>query len=101
MYRWMREYPEFKEKIELARKQAADYHHDTVLQTAKDAMTEEDVRTVPQYKLLVDSHIWAAERCNPDKYGNRQKIVGDEDNPIVFMIDTGIRKEKDERKKKV
>lgn len=41
----------------------------------------------------MDTYKWAAEVNNPEQFGKRTKVVGDASNPVVFVIDTGIRRD--------
>lgn len=79
--RWKREHPEFKLELEQAQKDRTEAQHDEVLQIAK-----EKGRPTTQIEALK----WSAEKNNPEKFGNKTKVVGDANAPVVFQINTGI-----------
>jgi len=85
IYRWGMLHPDFKEKIELARKDRAEYFHDKVIETIEEVSCKEDV---PAAKLKVDGYRWAAEKGDKDRYGNSSKI--DINTGGIQYINTGI-----------
>lgn len=94
--RWCKAHPDFKDDLERARQLAGDYHYDKVIEKADEAMEEDDPRKMANYRIHLDGHKWAAEKSDPSRYGNQTKIVGDKDQPLTFIIDTGIHKEKED-----
>ena len=79
--RWKREHPQFKLDLDQAKKDRTEAQHDEVLQIAA-----EKGRPSTQIEALK----WSAEKNNPEKFGNKTKVVGDKDAPVVFQINTGI-----------
>lgn len=82
--KWERESPEFKESLALARKDGAEYSHGKILELA---------RTRGDAKTEIEALKWSAEKNDPERFGNKTKLVGDTSAPITFVIDTGIRRE--------
>ena len=91
IFRWRRQYPDFREKLDHARKDAADNFIDKI-QTIADAK-EIPKEEVPGARLKVDSYKWLAEKANPQKYSPKSVIAADEDNPLQIVIDTGIKRD--------
>lgn len=90
LYQWRAKHPDFKHKLDEAKKDRADYYHDKVLEIAeKDQIAKEDV---PGQKLRTDLYRWAAEKANPE-YSN--KGVQGPSGPMKIIIDTGIRRVED------
>jgi hypothetical protein len=79
--RWKRDHPEFKLELEQAQKDRTESQHDEILQIAA-----EKGRPSTQIEALK----WSAEKNNPEKFGNKTKIQGDPNAPVVFQINTGI-----------
>jgi hypothetical protein len=84
--RWKREFPEFGEALEAARKDRAEAFHDKAIQKAQESKRP---------YLEVDTLRWAAEKGDAQRFGNQTKIVGDKNAPLAFVLDTGIRREGD------
>lgn len=82
--RWQRENAEFKSALDQARKDRSEAQHDEILQKAREAPLKTQIEVLQ----------WSAEKNNPEKFGNKTKVVGDKDAPVVFQIDTGIRRER-------
>lgn len=82
--RWKRTHEEFAEQLKEARRDRAEAFHDEVLETA---------RTQARTKDKIAALQWAAEKGNPEIYGNKTKIVGDKDAPIQFVLATGINRD--------
>lgn len=87
---WRKRYPDFDEAVILARKEAAEAFHDKVIDLANTTENKEDV-FVNDFKAK--SFKWAAEKADPSRYGNQTKIVGDANQPLQFIIDTGVRRD--------
>lgn len=90
-YKWMRDYPEFRTKMELARKARAEFYADQAIETARSA----DDDTVQADRLRVDTYKWAAEVNDRETYGKQTKVTGNT-GPTVIFIDTGIKDSVDE-----
>lgn len=85
--RWRRQHTHFDEMLEQARADRAEFFHDSVIKSAEEVKTKDDA--VIQ-KAKMDAYKWAAEKGNPDKFGNRTKISGDKGAPLQLIIDTGV-----------
>lgn len=89
MYFWRRSHPDFKEALKEARLIAAEAFANKAVQAAEDAANV-GKDGIPACKLQVDTYKWMAEKMDPEVYGNRTKVVGDVDQPVAIMINTGI-----------
>ena len=88
---WRREHPDFAKQLLDTRKDKAELLSDEMLDVARS--TEGDGM---QKKLHVDVLKWQTERADAEKYGTKTKISGDKDAPLVFTVETGIRRSIDE-----
>lgn len=89
--KWQMAHPETKAQFKEARAMRAQVFHDLTIETAEHSEPE----TAASDKLLVDTYKWAAEVGDRETYGKQQKITGDPNAPIGFIIDTGIRRPSD------
>lgn len=89
--RWRREHQDFAKALAEARKDRAELLGDKALEIA-DATTQ---RTVSQDRLKIDTLQWEAERAAPEKYASKAKADAPT-VPTIIVIDTGIRRPKDE-----
>jgi len=92
VYRWMKEHNDFRESYLFAKKARAEYYADKVISEAENAQgkTKDEA---PLIKMLLDAYKWGAQVGNPGEYAPQKKISGDIDNPVRFIIETGIRRE--------
>ena len=84
-FRWLADYPKFKELYEIAKLERGTYYHDKAISTAESAELKEEV---PAKKLQVDTYKWAAEIANPKEFGSQKGV-----NlmiPVQIILDTGI-----------
>ncbi|HAR41984.1 MAG TPA: hypothetical protein DCS07_05030 [Bdellovibrionales bacterium] len=86
IFRWLREHPEFRAHMRIARECRADFFEGKVIEVA-DTVDEDNVQAS---RVKVAAYQWVAQISNPDVYGNKTKVVGDPDRPITYIIDTGI-----------
>lgn len=95
--RWRSMHPGFDEQVQMAQRMAAEHWHDEV---AESVPKEEDIgkEAVPAAKLAFDKRKWLAEKNDPDRYGPRTKVSGDDSQPITVVVDTGI--DRSQRKKR-
>lgn len=84
--RWRRENETFAEQLKQARIDRAESFHDEAIEVARKSRDS---------KVQIETAKWAAEKNDPDKFGNKTKLVGDASQPITFIIDTGIRRKGD------
>ena len=89
LYSWIRLYPDFKEAIDLAKKERAEIYRDKIAESSEDTIEKEDVAAE---KLRFDQLKWLAEKADPQQYGNQTKITGDLNAPLTLIVDTGIRR---------
>ena len=86
IYKWVRQVPEFRNQMKLARSDRAEFFHDKVIESAEKA----DPENVQAERLRVDAYKWAASVGDPDQYGTRVKHAGDVDAPLGFIVVTGV-----------
>lgn len=68
-WKWLDEYPEFKEKYARARQMQADVHADRVLEIAEEVL--KNPRQAPAYRVASDILWKQAEIRDPAKYGQK------------------------------
>lgn len=85
--RWRRIHSDFDEAVVMAMKDRGHYLRDKVVD-----ITDEDLgkNEVPGARLRADIYKWAAEKDNPDTFGSKTKVVGDENAPLRLIIETGV-----------
>lgn len=94
---WQRSERMFQEELIIARKQRSEVYHDKVLEIADNAAnlrytSKEDISNA---NLAAKQYQWAAERGNPERYGNKVTHEGSEEKPITMrVINTGINRHK-------
>lgn len=89
---WLRSNASFKEEMKLARADRAEYYHDKVLDIADGTERGEQVQV---NKFKADQYKWAAEKGNPDRYGNKTTIDGTIENKVsMIVLNTGIVRKK-------
>lgn len=71
-WRWLDEYPEFREMYERARMLQADLMADTIMEMAENVLRAP--KFAPAYKVAADILKWQAEIRNPGKYGSRVQV---------------------------
>jgi len=94
IFTWAKKHPEFKAALEEAEKFSARFYRDKAIQTAD---TVQDERDVARARLVVDVSKWAAKVADADKFGDKVKHSGDPDQPIGFIIGTGIQRDEEEK----
>lgn len=87
--KWLGQYKEFAEQYARAREAQADTLADEILDIADDGSNDfmgEDEKyngdAVQRSKLRVDARKWLAAKLQPKKYGERQLLGSDPDNPL-------------------
>ena len=70
-FRWLDQYPEFREKYERARQLQADVHADDMLELGQVAVlaSENNPKAAPGLKVAADILKWQAEVRNKVRYG--------------------------------
>lgn len=90
-YAWLSVYPEFKMRYNDARVQRSDYHFHKAVDVAETALTATKDE-IPGIKVVVDTHKWAAEKSDPERYGTRKTEI-EINQPSVIVLNTGIDRE--------
>ena len=86
--RWITEIPDFKARMQAARKGRAEHFHDRVIEEA-DKITEKNAKSK---RVQIDALKWAAKVGSPEDYGEKTTIEGNPDKPVTFVISTGIQR---------
>lgn len=89
IWKWKREHPEFAAALKEARIARAEYFHDKAIDAAEMADKDE----VQVARLQVEAYKWGAEVGDRESFGKSTKLTGDANNPVTFLVDTGIRRE--------
>ncbi len=91
IYYWKRHHPDFDVAIKEARQYAAEAFANKAINIANnlDGASKDEVQVA---KLQIDTYKWVAEKMNPDLYGNKTKIAGDNEQPLTIIVDTGIKR---------
>lgn len=84
---WEALYPEFKIRVQAARRQRAEAFADMALETALAVTNKDDV---PAAKLAVDTLKWRAEKADPDNYGSKKESDGPKGTSISITLHTGV-----------
>lgn len=71
-WRWLDEYPEFREMYERARVLQADLMCDTIMVMAQNVL--KTPKFAPAYKVAADILKWQAEIRNPARYGTKVTV---------------------------
>jgi hypothetical protein len=87
--KWVREHPEFKAQMKLARAARAEYYADQVIEVAKKVKEG----TAKSSRVKMDAYTWAAEMNDRQTYGKQTKVVGDPDQPLSILVETGIHRD--------
>jgi hypothetical protein len=89
---WQRSNPQFSEEIKLARQERAEYYHDRVVQLADEVVDKDEV---PVARFKADTYKWAAEKGNPERYGQKTQVSGSIENKVsMIVLNTGIKRAK-------
>lgn len=99
VYLWLMLYPEFSDKYARAREEQADTLADEIVAIADEPPAEvvddkgvarTDSGWVTWQKNRVDARKWVAAKLKPKKYGDRQIVAGDADNPVEIKADLAV-----------
>jgi hypothetical protein len=69
VWRWLDEYPEFRDMYERARTLQADVHADQMLKLSREVMTKPTAAAA--YRVAIDVLKWQAEVRNRNKYSTK------------------------------
>lgn len=92
VYLWLLRHPEFSESYARAREEQADTLADEIVAISDEPPAEVtddkgisriDSGWVTWQKNRVDARKWVAAKLKPKKYGDRQIVAGDKDNPLT------------------
>lgn len=89
IYRWSAIRQDFREALDAAKTDRAEYYHDKVLEIT-EGITEKD--DVPVAKVKIDTYKWAAEKGNPAKFGAKASNKIDA-GAVTIIVNTGIQRE--------
>lgn len=87
IYGWLNIYPDFKRRYQMARRDRADHFHDEALSIALNVGHKDDV---PAAKLAVDTLKWAAEKANPENYGQKTEVKQTSAQSVTITLHTGV-----------
>jgi hypothetical protein len=87
-YKWLTIFPEFNKRYMEARKQRSDYHFHRAVELADGAIgTAKDF--IPGLKLAVDTHKWAAEKSDPERFA-KPKEESNNVGSVTINLHTGV-----------
>lgn len=78
-------YTDFLAQYTRARESMADTIAEEIIDIADDEKLPADSR-----RIRVDVRKWYAGKVRPKKYGDKQIIGGDPDNPVALQVITGV-----------
>lgn len=88
-YAWLSIYPEFKTRYLEARKHRADYHLYKAIDLADSAVgAHKDI--IPGLKVAVDTHKWAAEKFDPERFAKPKEEGNNGMGNITINLTTGV-----------
>lgn len=90
--RWRREFPEFAQNLKQARVDRAEYMVAEALEIVECSGSSSD--ELNHSKARSEMRKWLASKDSPTHYGNKVEVSGD--NPVTFILETGIRRSDDE-----
>jgi hypothetical protein len=85
--RWLDENDDFAAKYARAREFQGDYMDDLIL----DAAAETDSENAPAQRVKIDAYKWRASKLKPKKYGDKQLLGSDPDNPLPAGVTVSFR----------
>lgn len=89
IYYWMSKHKEFALRYEQAFRQRGDHFHDKAIDIALSTGSKDEANI---NKLKVDTLKWAAERADPERYGQKKADISI-NQPAVIVLNTGIDRE--------
>lgn len=91
LLRWRKQRPDVEARIKTARLERAEAYHDRIIQEIDNV--DEDNHQAK--KVQIDTLKWAAEKGNPDSYGNKTKVTSEKIATVRVVVETGIRRQSD------
>ncbi len=89
LYEWMGKHESFRNAYNGAKKMRAEFYHDRVLEEA-EKVRESNAKAK---RVTIDAFKWAAQKGDPDTYGDNKNKDVKEDKPVNIYINTGISRE--------
>lgn len=86
--KWSKDSSKFAAEFERARQARAIYFEDQVAQIATGAPASKD--EVAGERLRFDALVKVAEWGDPNRFGKKVTVAGDQSRPIVFKVVTGV-----------
>lgn len=99
VYLWMAQNETFLQQYTKAKEDQADTLQEDILDIADTepmqvvddkGVARIDSAHVNWMRLRIDSRKWIASKLKPKKYGDRQIVAGDAENPLEMKVDTAI-----------
>lgn len=99
VYLWLLQNKQFSDNYAKAREEQADTLADEIQAIADErpqeivddkGISRTDSGWVTWQKNRIDARKWVAAKLKPKKYGDRQIVAGDAENPLEMKVDTGI-----------
>jgi hypothetical protein len=99
VYLWMAQNEEFLHQYARAKEDQADTMQEEILDIADTepvqvvddkGIARIDSGHVNWMRLRIDSRKWIAAKLKPKKYGDRQILAGDSDNPVEIKADLAV-----------
>ena len=101
VYRWLRLHDAFSQLYARAKEDQADTLADEIqdisderpmmtIVTDDETIEKLDAVGINRNRLRVDARKWIAAKLKPRKYGDRQIIAGDAENPLAIQADVAI-----------
>jgi hypothetical protein len=83
---WMRQFPKFKDELELAKLSFADDVEEDFKKMLKEDVNKDDA---PGRRIRMDGAKWVLERAKPEIYGPKKAAI-DVNIATQILVDTGI-----------
>lgn len=99
VYLWLLQNKQFSDNYAKAREEQADTLADEIQAIADEPPAEivddkgisrTDSGWVTWQKNRIDARKWVASKLKPKKYGDRQIVAGDAENPLAMTVDTSV-----------
>lgn len=87
LYHWLTVHPEFKQRVQAAKKQRTEVYYDLIIETAMSTASKEDVAI---NKLKIDTLKWAVEKTNPEEYSSGDNNQGKGSASVNITLHTGV-----------
>lgn len=84
VFRWIRDYPEFKAMYELAKDEQADTFVDEIVEIADKCKASK--QAIQKARLQIYAREVAAAKMKPKKYGAKMQLSGHEGGAVVVEI---------------